>query len=897
MPQTGPIGVGSSSGTNNMDISDFTTLGDLGATSPAMLASPQAFYQQLTQSHNQYFLPSYPTLPYGSSAWPSIPLSTYSTLNGATSTSNPLANQSQQQPAQTGQQQSSPPHSPPAQQRSPLQQQAQPQHNPQSHSIQSQSLESTNSQSVMIDPSLTLSGANPNLQPYGSVFTSQPQRQQYPYTQTSLFMPQYYRQPPNVTPQGTLSPQALMSPGGITINPASFYGTQTSTTPNNSQQQAQQESQVQTSQRSPATQQQSASQVAQAQPQTQTQAPEPSPEEIAQKKARFYASIKPLLQSSAFTGAQAVNTLVDRISTNMQDADPGVRLEILTKIRDGAGNHYFRAWSENSRAMDITREWLRAAYAANDNSPLIETTMPLLHIIDRLPLTVESLKASKLGKLVVKLVKDPPSPAIKDMAANIERRWRQLVNAEGTTSAPNANSAEDSKSKKRKPSELPAKPQPPQKKQVLANGAAMAKALAAAKDTKDKVKSATSATGVKDAKSDSSFFSAPKPKPKLPSFKKAPAPVPVKKEENVAQPSSVDPFQDILKTMKARRESPAVSTPPPTVNTPPQTNSLSKNGKKKKSVTWAPDTQLESVRLIERAVYDDDPLEGTHTGHSLRDLDRGEGAALHAQIFEETVDWLEPSLIDRPADIENTVPMRGERSQEKATQEQREQTALSAVYMTPQMIPDSPAEPAVVIPEEEVDKEVVTMICGESDSIFWSGGMPIEPVSHTASVADLVGQLANGGVDPAMGGTHFNSQGLDMKSVGLDPSATLSAVSALPDEQLQQLLQQLASYGPAGSNPSSSSSSYNDIDPGYGAPPNQYANDYGQSYYDDNERERWPQSGGRGRGRGRGFGRGRGGGRGSEDYKQHNKRKPCSFFAAGKCKFGDQCDFAHEIIS
>lgn len=688
-----------------------------------------------------------------------------------------------------------------------------------------------------------------------------------------------------------------MSPGGITINPASFYGTQTSTTPNNSQQQAQQESQVQTSQRSPATQQQSASQVAQAQPQTQTQAPEPSPEEIAQKKARFYASIKPLLQSSAFTGAQAVNTLVDRISTNMQDADPGVRLEILTKIRDGAGNHYFRAWSENSRAMDITREWLRAAYAANDNSPLIETTMPLLHIIDRLPLTVESLKASKLGKLVVKLVKDPPSPAIKDMAANIERRWRQLVNAEGTTSAPNANSAEDSKSKKRKPSELPAKPQPPQKKQVLANGAAMAKALAAAKDTKDKVKSATSATGVKDAKSDSSFFSAPKPKPKLPSFKKAPAPVPVKKEENVAQPSSVDPFQDILKTMKARRESPAVSTPPPTVNTPPQTNSLSKNGKKKKSVTWAPDTQLESVRLIERAVYDDDPLEGTHTGHSLRDLDRGEGAALHAQIFEETVDWLEPSLIDRPADIENTVPMRGERSQEKATQEQREQTALSAVYMTPQMIPDSPAEPAVVIPEEEVDKEVVTMICGESDSIFWSGGMPIEPVSHTASVADLVGQLANGGVDPAMGGTHFNSQGLDMKSVGLDPSATLSAVSALPDEQLQQLLQQLASYGPAGSNPSSSSSSYNDIDPGYGAPPNQYANDYGQSYYDDNERERWPQSGGRGRGRGRGFGRGRGGGRGSEDYKQHNKRKPCSFFAAGKCKFGDQCDFAHEIIS
>jgi len=161
----------------------------------------------------------------------------------------------------------------------------------------------------------------------------------------------------------------------ITINPATFYGTQTSTTVSNSQQ-SRQDSQAQTSQRSLVAQQQSASQV------TQNQASEPSPEEVAQRKARFYASIKSLLQSSAFTGAQAVNTLMDRISNNMQDADPAIRLEILTKIRDGAGNHYFRAWSENSRAMDITRDWLRAAYTANDDSPLIETIMPLLHVRD-----------------------------------------------------------------------------------------------------------------------------------------------------------------------------------------------------------------------------------------------------------------------------------------------------------------------------------------------------------------------------------------------------------------------------------------------------------------------------------------------------------------------------------
>ena len=96
---------------------------------------------------------------------------------------------------------------------------------------------------------------------------------------------------------------------------------------------------------------------------------------------------------------------------------------------------------------------------------------------------------------------------------------------------------------------------------------------------------------------------------------------------------------------------------------------LTKTVKKKKSVSWAPDGHLEQVKLIERAVYDDDPvdvsiflsassldswcelsvyllgafvvLQGT-TVHNIRDLDRDEGAAMHAQLFEELIDWAEP---------------------------------------------------------------------------------------------------------------------------------------------------------------------------------------------------------------------------------------------------------------
>jgi hypothetical protein len=89
--------------------------------------------------------------------------------------------------------------------------------------------------------------------------------------------------------------------------------------------------------------------------------------------------------------------------------------------------------------------------------------------------------------------------------------------------------------------------------------------------------------------------------------------VPIKREpdNNVAQPSSIDPFQEALKSMgKGRRNSPATPTPPPaSVSITPPLTSTTSGKTKRKSVTWATDDQLESIRLIERAVYDDDPVD------------------------------------------------------------------------------------------------------------------------------------------------------------------------------------------------------------------------------------------------------------------------------------------------
>ena len=136
----------------------------------------------------------------------------------------------------------------------------------------------------------------------------------------------------------------------------------------------------------------------------------------------------------------------------------------------------------------------------------------------------------------------------------------------------------------------------------------------------------------KPVQSDSSFFSA-KPKAKLPSFRKKPvaAASNVKTEgegqNKIAQPqaqlpSDYNPFADALKAV--RKGSPVV----PPVSTPNQANGAgssekapaisTKTGMPKKVVRFRPDGELEMVKFIERAIYDDDIPGGTVSNLLLR---------------------------------------------------------------------------------------------------------------------------------------------------------------------------------------------------------------------------------------------------------------------------------------
>jgi protein phosphatase 1 regulatory subunit 10 len=167
-------------------------------------------------------------------------------------------------------------------------------------------------------------------------------------------------------------------------------------------------------------------------------------------------------------GARSVQQLVSRIiEYGILEVSAQTRLDILTKIRDNAGNNYFRAWLENVSAMDITREWLKTGASASADNQVLETVMPLLHvcflclyslvscliiflafisllavmplneparfvtitqIADRLPFTGETLVSSKIGKIVRKLAKDAPIPGECSLfsSSRILRVWCQM---------------------------------------------------------------------------------------------------------------------------------------------------------------------------------------------------------------------------------------------------------------------------------------------------------------------------------------------------------------------------------------------------------------------------------------------------------------------------------------
>ena len=247
------------------------------------------------------------------------------------------------------------------------------------------------------------------------------------------------------------------------------------------------------------------------------------------------------------------------------------------------------------------------------------------------------------------------------------------------------------------------------------------------------------------------------------------------------------------------------------------------------------------------------------------------------------IDSLIIPVFELPPDPDPNNPRmpRGHLSEERGIQEQREQTALSAVYMMPSQIPDSPGEPSTVISEEETDKDVKTMTLGDDlEALFYPAAVDQSMsmnVDSNLNVSQLIGQLST-----AVSNVTDTTQAptLDLSSVPV--------VSNLRQEQVQQLLAQLTStmnvagqqqqqYGQHGSTTDAGGSNAAVSAWGSSATPHQFS-DYGQVYDDDMDQysSRWESVRG-GRGRGSRGGRGRGDEWAGKPYSSR-KTRPCLFF-------------------
>ncbi|KAF8760144.1 SNF2 family N-terminal domain [Rhizoctonia solani] len=373
------------------------------------------------------------------------------------------------------------------------------------------------------------------------------------------------------------------------------------------------------------------------------------------------------------------------------ETDPQTRLWLLTRIRDGAGKEFFKTWANDADAMFLIKEWLRSATPSKDgkteggNNPLEwqETIMPLLQVIDRLPLGINQLRKSKIGSNILKLAKNPPNGgkrstpnptstpsvcakaagilaksvhlqnvvSIRDLASTLENRYRSLVDSHQATSSEDGKPAAgkrteggsrhfefptDMRGVKRKSETPPTKSGAPAKRAAItptpSPAALVAQRLIAQKKEKEKETRAAAGTVTKETKSDSSFFTDTKPKP---------APV-----KHVAQPSSHNTFEEALAHLGVKPKAGTPTAPEAmegVAHSASRAPSISlEPNKKRKRVTFKPEEHLVEVRWIEKAIYDDDPdAFGAH--HSVRDLDRDEGAAMHKQlVFEELIDWTEP---------------------------------------------------------------------------------------------------------------------------------------------------------------------------------------------------------------------------------------------------------------
>ncbi|GAA5893391.1 uncharacterized protein JCM6883_007651 [Sporobolomyces salmoneus] len=279
-----------------------------------------------------------------------------------------------------------------------------------------------------------------------------------------------------------------------------------------------------------------------------------------------------------------------------------------------------------------------------------------------------------------------------------------------------------------------------------------------------------------------------------------------KKPEATNPPSTMNAMRAALAQVKKPDPPPP---PPPapapstgTAGTTTTRDEVNKNGKRKKSVRWAPDDMLEAIKYIEKAIYGDEAEgqtglglgEGEEAEENFREMEQQEGLSLSMHLdedddMEEEIDWYEPIEVAIPEN-DDFASLRQEPDSAEAKIQTERESNLMAVDPESLSTTDSPAEPPEYAPAEPdpesrpiplpsdlaSDPKIIAEIAAAQ-----AAAVPLGGFAANDQIESLLGQLNTSIVPQAVQPSPALTPG------GIDP-ATLEALKGYDLNQIRQIL-------------------------------------------------------------------------------------------------------------
>ncbi|GAA5861911.1 hypothetical protein JCM8547_008593 [Rhodosporidiobolus lusitaniae] len=428
------------------------------------------------------------------------------------------------------------------------------------------------------------------------------------------------------------------------------------------------------------------------------------------------------------------------------DVPPEGRAEVLSTIAKYGTEDFFKAWLDvgkdasssgkgkgkddgagggrvRSDGLELFQRWLDGAargYASSSkegkdgekksvvkdrkSKELEQASLAwVLQVLAKLPVTMDHLLAYPAPKLVKRISDRAAEGAVKAAATQLVTKWQKVQEAYRASQSKNASSststATSTVKRKSDGADAPAKKlktDPTKKPAAPPTALPIANKRPLPSFNKKKTDNPFLAALGNIAKKDGAPAASP-------------AAVPVATSVKLPSAKKVGGVGAVLAAAAEAKKAAAAGDE----EMKPREVKLGKNGKPKKSVRWKPDEELEAIREIEKAIYEDDEnsaasgarvhAEGEDANANAKDMMLQEAYTLHQHLeddveMDEDIEYYEPVAVSVPKNDDFQYFHTEAVSAEREVQEQRE--AITMAVDETSTPPDTPAEP----PEYSPDK-------------------------------------------------------------------------------------------------------------------------------------------------------------------------------------------------